>query len=35
MANFTRVPKSKSDQLKAAIAQGPVSVAIEADTDVF
>jgi len=32
---FTRVPKNKKDQLKAAIAQGPVSVAIEADTMVF
>ena len=33
--SFHRVPKGSKDQLKAAIAQGPVSVAIEADTLVF
>lgn len=32
---FTRVAKNDKEALKAAIAQGPVSVAIEADTMVF
>jgi len=32
---FTRVAKNSMDALKAAIAAGPVSVAIEADTMVF
>jgi cathepsin L len=32
---YTHVPANSKDQLKAAIAQGPVSVAIEADTFVF
>eukprot|EP01017_Pseudomicrothorax_dubius_P026174 TRINITY_DN28_c0_g1_i2.p1 TRINITY_DN28_c0_g1~~TRINITY_DN28_c0_g1_i2.p1 ORF type:complete len:361 (+),score=109.91 TRINITY_DN28_c0_g1_i2:150-1232(+) len=32
---FNDVPENQEDQLVAAIAQQPVSVAIEADTDVF
>ena len=34
-SGYTRVTARKPDQLKAAIAKGPVSVAIEADTYVF
>jgi xylem cysteine proteinase len=33
--SYTKVPKNSAAQLKAAIDQGPVSVAIEADTFVF
>lgn len=33
--SFVDVPSNDPDQLKAALAQGPVSVAIEADTFVF
>lgn len=34
-SGFQRVPKGSVAQLKAAIAQGPVSVAIQADSEVF
>ena len=33
--SFVDVPSNDQDQLKAALAVGPVSVAIEADTFVF
>ena len=33
--HFQRVPKNSPAQLKAALANGPVSVAIEADNEVF
>jgi len=32
---YADVPQSQPEQLMAAVAQQPVSVAIEADTDVF
>lgn len=35
VTSITNVPANKADQLKAAIAKGPVSVAIEADTMSF
>ena len=35
VAGFVDVTANSADQLKAAIAQGPVSVAIEADRIIF
>lgn len=35
VTGFSKVPANSAAQLKAAIAQGPVSVAIEADTSAF
>jgi len=35
VTNYTNVPSGSPSQLKAAIAKQPVSVAVEADTDVF
>lgn len=35
VTGFKDVPKVNPDQMKAALSVGPVSVAIEADQDVF
>lgn len=35
VASYVNVPKNSPDQLRAAIMKQPVSVSIEADTDVF
>lgn len=35
VADYSTVKANSADQLKAAIAKGPVSVTIEADTSVF